>query len=94
MTLIDRTHRAGGSPQASAPLLRVSDVRKSYATPQGPIPVLKGVDLTLAAGESLALLGESGTRYSNYRIFRRGYWPSLSIAWLIIDLGDAGLRSA
>ncbi|HML41390.1 MULTISPECIES: ABC transporter ATP-binding protein [Hyphomicrobium] len=61
MTLIDRTHRAGGSPQASAPLLRVSDVRKSYATPQGPIPVLKGVDLTLAAGESLALLGESGS---------------------------------
>jgi putative ABC transport system ATP-binding protein len=42
-------------------LLRVSDVRKSYATPQGPIPVLKGVDLTLAAGESLALLGESGS---------------------------------
>jgi putative ABC transport system ATP-binding protein len=36
-------------------------VRKSYATPQGPIPVLKGVDLTLAAGESLALLGESGS---------------------------------
>lgn len=61
MTLIDRTHRTGGSPGVSAPLLRVSDVRKSYATPQGPMPVLRGVDLTLAAGESLALLGESGS---------------------------------
>jgi putative ABC transport system ATP-binding protein len=43
------------------PLLRVSNVRKSYATPQGPVQVLKGVDLTLEAGSSLALLGESGS---------------------------------
>ncbi|AHB48939.1 ABC transporter ATP-binding protein [Hyphomicrobium nitrativorans NL23] len=43
------------------PLLSVRGVRKSYATPQGEISVLKGVDLSLAAGESLALLGESGS---------------------------------
>jgi putative ABC transport system ATP-binding protein len=43
------------------PLLRVSGVRKSYVTPQGPVPVLKGVDLRLEAGHSLALLGESGS---------------------------------
>ena len=43
------------------PLLEVSGVRKSYATPQGDVAVLRGVDLTLAAGESLALLGESGS---------------------------------
>lgn len=48
-------------PANGVELLRVTGVCKSYATPQGPLPVLKGVDLTLAAGESLALLGESGS---------------------------------
>jgi putative ABC transport system ATP-binding protein len=43
------------------PLLRVLGVKKSYATPQGPVQVLRGVDLTLDAGSSLALLGESGS---------------------------------
>jgi putative ABC transport system ATP-binding protein len=45
----------------SVPLLRVVDLRKSYATPQGPLPVLHGLDLTLRAGETLALMGESGS---------------------------------
>ncbi|WP_447758760.1 ABC transporter ATP-binding protein [Pseudomonas moraviensis] len=42
-------------------MLEVRDVFKSYATPQGVLPVLQGVDLTLAAGGSLALMGESGS---------------------------------
>jgi putative ABC transport system ATP-binding protein len=42
-------------------LLRVVNLRKSYATPQGPLPVLRGVDLTLHAGDTLALMGESGS---------------------------------
>jgi putative ABC transport system ATP-binding protein len=45
----------------ASPLLRVVGLRKSYATPQGPLPVLRGVDLTLRAGETLALMGESGS---------------------------------
>lgn len=60
VTVIDRTQRADRAVEA-APLLTVSGVWKSYATPQGPLPVLKGVDLALAAGETLALLGESGS---------------------------------
>lgn len=60
MTLVDRPQRTDRPAKGTA-LLSVSDVRKSYATPQGPLPVLKGVDLTLAVGESLALLGESGS---------------------------------
>jgi putative ABC transport system ATP-binding protein len=60
VTVIDRLGQADRTAEGR-PLLRVSGVRKSYVTPQGPLAVLKGVDLTLAAGESLALLGESGS---------------------------------
>jgi putative ABC transport system ATP-binding protein len=47
--------------QAGAPLLRVVGLKKTYATPQGPVAVLKGVDLALDAGASVALMGESGS---------------------------------
>lgn len=42
-------------------MLTISDLHKSYPTPQGPLPVLRGVDLSLARGASLALMGESGS---------------------------------
>lgn len=42
-------------------LLTVKDIRKTYATADGPFTVLDGVDLTLDAGETLALTGESGS---------------------------------
>ncbi len=50
-----------GHMQGRAPLLRVAGVQKSYPTPQGPLPVLRGVDLTLEAATTLALMGESGS---------------------------------
>ncbi|WOE81839.1 ABC transporter ATP-binding protein [Pseudomonas protegens] len=42
-------------------MLQVQGVFKSYATPQGPLAVLQGVDLHLGQGSSLALMGESGS---------------------------------
>lgn len=42
-------------------MLSVHDLHKSYATPQGPLPVLQGVDLQVERGASLALMGESGS---------------------------------
>ena len=42
-------------------MLEVKNVFKSYATAQGPLAVLRGVDLTLQSGSSLALMGESGS---------------------------------
>ncbi|MGO9391105.1 ABC transporter ATP-binding protein [Rhodoblastus sp.] len=47
--------------QAKASLLRIAGLKKSYKTPQGLVAVLKGVDLSLDAGASLALMGESGS---------------------------------
>ncbi|MBC3957500.1 MULTISPECIES: ABC transporter ATP-binding protein [Pseudomonas] len=42
-------------------MLHVRDVYKNYTTAQGPVAVLRGVDLQMARGESLALMGESGS---------------------------------
>ena len=56
-----RSQAAPFAAKPLAPLLRVKYLRKSYATPQGPLPVLRGVDLSLCAGETLALMGESGS---------------------------------
>lgn len=53
--------RAPKRPEGGRVLLNVRGVRKSYATPQGPLAVLKGIDLSLEQGRSLALLGESGS---------------------------------
>jgi len=42
-------------------LLSIEDLRKSYPGPDGAVPVLRGVTLTVDAGETLALTGESGS---------------------------------
>ncbi|MEF3128703.1 ABC transporter ATP-binding protein [Rhizobium leguminosarum] len=42
-------------------ILTLSGVRKSYTTAEGLIEILKGVDLQVASGESVALTGESGS---------------------------------
>lgn len=42
-------------------LLAARDVHKTYDTADGPFAVLRGVDLSLEGGQSLALTGESGS---------------------------------
>lgn len=42
-------------------ILSLSGVRKSYTTTEGTIEILKGIDLDVGAGESVALTGESGS---------------------------------
>lgn len=42
-------------------MLEVKNVSKSYETPQGPLSVLSNVNFSLAAGSTLALMGESGS---------------------------------
>ncbi|MEU9042813.1 MULTISPECIES: ABC transporter ATP-binding protein [unclassified Kitasatospora] len=43
------------------PLLAVRDLRVDFAGPHGPVPAVRGVDLTLRRGETLGIVGESGS---------------------------------
>ncbi|WP_309384629.1 ABC transporter ATP-binding protein [Cerasicoccus frondis] len=45
---------------ASAPVLEAIDVRKSYQAAHGTLEILKGVNFTIGAGETLAIVGPSG----------------------------------
>ncbi|GFE64959.1 ABC transporter ATP-binding protein [Litoreibacter roseus] len=42
-------------------MLTVTNLHKSFDTTEGPLPVLRGISLSLEAGKSLALTGESGS---------------------------------
>lgn len=42
-------------------LLQIENLTKSFPGPDAPVRVLQGIDLSLAAGETLALTGESGS---------------------------------
>ena len=42
-------------------LLSLTNVKKTYATSEGPLVVLDGVTLALESGQSMALTGESGS---------------------------------
>jgi len=45
---------------SGAPLLSVEDVTVELPTPRGPLRAVDGVDLTLGAGQTLGIVGESG----------------------------------
>jgi len=48
------------------PAIRVVGLGKSYATAAGDFPALKGVDLAIAAGEFVAIMGPSGSGKSTF----------------------------
>jgi peptide/nickel transport system ATP-binding protein len=48
-------------PTEGSPLLDIRGLTVSYPAPEGPVQVVRGVDLAVAAGERVALVGESGS---------------------------------
>ena len=48
-------------PASDAPLLEVTDLRVSFPSEDGRVDAVRGVNLSVARGEVLALVGESGS---------------------------------
>ena len=48
------------SKPKKTPVLKLENIKKSYASPAGKLKILQGINLTLHGAETLAIVGESG----------------------------------
>ena len=60
------------SNKSNAPLIELADVHLKLASQAGEVNILRGVDMTLAQGESLAVIGPSGSGKSTMMMIVAG----------------------
>ena len=51
---------------SALPVIEITGLQKSYATPAGEVPVLKGLDVSILPGEFVAVMGPSGSGKSTF----------------------------
>jgi putative ABC transport system ATP-binding protein len=52
---------SGATTTVREPVLELRGIEKTYGTVQNPVPVLRGIDLRVAEGEFVAIVGSSGS---------------------------------
>ncbi len=82
-----------GTGRPARTLLQVDDLRVTFATEDGPVHAVNGVSFSLAEGEILALVGESGCGKSVTAMSIPGLLPPTATVGGSIRLGDVDLFS-
>jgi putative ABC transport system ATP-binding protein len=60
------------SPPPGNPLVRLADIRLTLSSAAGPVEILRGVSLTIGAGETVSLVGPSGSGKSTLMMVLAG----------------------
>ncbi len=66
----------------NAPVLAVRDLRVAYRSPEGDVKAVDGVDLDVAAGEIVALAGESGCGKTTLALAIGGLLPEAAARYV------------